>query len=188
MASPFFCGRHLIPEGTIRHGPSQAQINGDVFKDLCVSLEAGGKDEVPAVGGNHRKGARRLDVHLLEALKEFLVLVPKVNLRKGVVASQSQVVPFFEGERLQRHGTSGRNCLDLGKLFGAPPQNFGVADVSRQSQVQLLFDPEVLDSHYIFHVWNFSLLDELLAAPNPLVNHRNLRAARQNQMGLSIQV
>lgn len=33
-------GRHLIVGGTIRHGPSQGQVNNNVFKDLRVPLEA----------------------------------------------------------------------------------------------------------------------------------------------------
>ena len=101
-----FSGRRSIAGGAVKHGPSQAQVNDDVLKDLCVAFEAGCEDEVPAISGNHSEGARRLDVHLLESVEEFVLVVPQVDLREGVIASQGQVVTLFERERLQNHGAS----------------------------------------------------------------------------------
>lgn len=51
-----------------------------MLKDLRIALEAGGENEVPAVGGYHGKGTWRHDVHLFEALKEFFISVPQVDL------------------------------------------------------------------------------------------------------------
>lgn len=83
-------GRRLIAGRAIRHHPCfvfflslfflQAQVDDDVLEDQRVPLEAGGEDKIPAVGGHHGEGARRLDVSLLEALKHLLLAVPQVHL------------------------------------------------------------------------------------------------------------
>lgn len=178
----------MITGQAIRHSPSQAQVNDNVLKDLHVPLEAGGEDEVSAIGGDHRKGARCLDVHLLEAVKKFHVVIPQVDLREGVVTPKGQVVAFFEGERLENHGASGGQGLDLYKLFGTPTYNLRVANVARHRQVELLLDAEVLYSYNVLHVGDLTLQGKLLAAPAPLVDHRHLRAACQDKVGLPIQV
>lgn len=78
-------GRRLIAGRAIRHHPCfvffcslflQAQVDDDVLEDQRVPLEAGGEDKIPAVGGHHGEGARRLDVSLLETLKHLLLVVP----------------------------------------------------------------------------------------------------------------
>lgn len=148
-----------------------------MLEDLRVSFEAGGEDEVPAVGGDDGEGARRLDVHLLEALEDFPVLVPQEDLGEGVVAAQGEVVAFLEGERLQDHGAPRGQGLDLRELFGTPVQDLGVTDVAGHGQVEVPSDPEVLDGHDVVHVGDLALQDELLVAAAPLVDDRHLRAA-----------
>ncbi len=150
-----------------------------MLKDLCAALKTGGKYEVPPVSGDHSEGTRSLDVHFLETLKNLLLSIPQIDLREGVVASQSQVVPFFEGKWLQDHGASRRKGLNLGELLSSPTQDFGVADVSGHGQIKILLDPEGLDSDYIFHVWDLSMQGKLLSAPAaPLVDDWYLRTAR----------
>ena len=184
----FGCNGPCRPALWTARAGSQAQVNYDVLEDLSVALEAGGEDKVPAAGGHQGEGARRLDVHLLEALKLFLLRVPQVDLREGVVAAQRQVVALLEGEGLQDHGASRRQRLDLHKLLGAPVQQLGVPDVTRHGQVEFLLDPEVFHCHHVLHVGDLSLLDELLVAAAPLVDDRHLGAAGQDEVGLAVHV
>lgn len=148
-----------------------------MLKDYWFSLEAGGEDETPPVGGHHGEWARRLHVDILKFVKRLGLGVPEVDLREGVIAAKSEVESVREGERLEDHGSSRGKRLHLRELLVGPIDDFGVTDVAGQSQVQATVHSESFDGHHVVYVWDLAVECELQGAFVPQVDDWWLRAA-----------
>lgn len=116
------------------------QINHQVLVYLSFSLEAGRKQELPAVNWYQRKRSRCLNIELLRWDELAPLGVPLVDLCQWVVTAQDGVLPVSNGDRLEHHGSAGRKCLDLLEHGTVPTHDLGVPDESCQAYKKLTFE------------------------------------------------
>lgn len=141
---------------------------------------------MPAVSGHWCEGTGRLHVNVLELVEHFALFIPQEDLSERVVAAQSEVEPVSEGERLEHHGSSRRQSLELSELLIGPFEHLGVTNVARHGQVQILPLLESFDCHHVLNERNFIVENELQGALVPQENDWRLRATGNDKVRLSV--
>lgn len=157
-----------------------------MLKNHGFALEAGGEDKIPPVGGHCCKCTGRLHVNVLELVKLFGLHIPEVDLCEGIITAQRKVVPVCEGERLEDHRSSRGQSLHLSEHLIGPLEDFGVTDVARHGQIQLVIHPERFDRHHIVDLRDFTVKYELQGALVPQEDDRWLRATGYDEVGLPV--
>lgn len=165
-----------------------AEIHHQVLVGQSVALEAGGQQDVLVVDRHQAERPRRPHVELLEGLEALGEVVPQVHSGEGEVAAQDEVLTQAHGERVHGHGAAGRERLDLHETLPLPAQDLGVADEASEAEVENLPHPEVLDHLHVGQLGDLGEEAELLLAPVPLIHHRRLRGAGQDEVRLSPEV
>lgn len=151
----------------------------------CVAFEAGSQQDVLVVHRHEAERPRGSHVELLERLEALSEVVPQVHSGEGEVAAQNEVLAWPHRERIHRHRAPGGKSLDLYEALPFPAQDLGVADEAREAKVKNFPHPEVLHHLHIGQLRDLGEEGELLLAPVPLVNHRRLRGAGQDEVRLS---
>lgn len=149
-----------------------------------VAFEAGSQQNVLVVDSYQAERPRGSHVELLEGLKALSEVIPQVHSGEGEVASKNEVLTKADGERIHRHGAPRRKSLDLHETLPFPAEDLGVTDETREAKVKNLPHPEVLNHLHIGQLGDLGEEGELLLASVPLVDHRWLRGAGENQVRL----
>lgn len=162
------------------------QVHHQVLVSQGLSLEASGQQDVLVVHGDEAEGPGCQQVELLEGLVALGEVIPQVHPGEGVVAAQEEILPLAYTERVDGHGAAGGQSLDLHEALALPTQNLGVTDEACEAQVEHLAYPEVFDHLHVRRVSDLGVEGELALAAVPLVDHRGLRRAGEDEPWLAL--
>lgn len=150
-----------------------------------VSLKVSSQQNVLVIDGHQVEPSWGSHVELLEGLKALSEVVPQVHSGEREITSKDEVLPCAHREGVHSHRTPRGESLDLHKPLPLPSEDLGVTDEAREAEVKNLPNPEVLHHLHIGQFCDLGVEGELLLASVPLVNHRQLRGAGEDEVWLS---
>ncbi|TNN69022.1 hypothetical protein EYF80_020725 [Liparis tanakae] len=111
--------------------------------------------------------SRRSHVELLEGLKALSEVIPQIYSGEGEITSKNEVLAEAHCERIHCHRASRGKSLDLYETLPFPAEDLGVTYEACEAQLCDLGEE-----------------NKLLLASVPLVNHRRLRGAGEDEVRL----
>lgn len=150
-----------------------------------VAFEAGCQQNVLVVDGHQAERPRGSHVELLEGLEALSEVVPQVHSGEGEITSKNEVLAEAHCERIHRHRAPRGKSLDLNEALPFPAEDLGVTNEACEAKVKDFPHPEVLNHLHIGQLRDLGEDDKLLLASVPLVNHRRLRRAGEDEVRLS---
>lgn len=161
------------------------EIHHQVLVGQGVAFEAGSQQDVLVVDRYQAERPRGSHVELLEGLKALSEVIPQVYSGEGEITSKNEVLAEAHCERIHCHRASRGKSLDLDETLPFPAEDLGVTNEAGEAKVKNLPHPKVLHHLHVCYLCDLGVESKLLLASVPLVNHRRLRGAGEDEVRLS---